>query len=110
MTQAVFSAQGSRFTYPQTLRNQKIAVRYHHGSHYATLQALEGFLKRDEIKAVHLSHTDGYEAERRGEIAAVTLGEPRITVAKKEAFCRIARTQTTRPATTNPPVSPPPDP
>jgi NitT/TauT family transport system substrate-binding protein len=92
LTQAIFSAPGSRFTHPQTLRNQKVAVRYHHGSHYATLQALEGFLKRDEIKAVHLSHADGYEAVRRGEIAAVTLMEPWITVAEKEGFQRIIET------------------
>jgi NitT/TauT family transport system substrate-binding protein len=106
MTQAVFSAPGSRFTYPQTLRNQKIAVRYHHGSHYATLQALEGFLKRDEIKAVHLSHTDGYEAVRRGEIAAVTLVEPWITVAEKEGFQRIVETHYTGSEIANPNVDP----
>jgi NitT/TauT family transport system substrate-binding protein len=95
LTQAIYSAPGSRFTHPQTLRNQKVAVRYHHGSHYATLQCLEGFLKRDEIKAVHLNHVDGYEAVRRGEIAAVSLMEPWITVAEKEGFQRIIETHYT---------------
>jgi NitT/TauT family transport system substrate-binding protein len=106
LTQAIYSAPGSRFTHPQTLRNQKVAVRYHHGSHYATLQALEGFLKRDEIKAVHLSHADGYEAVRRGEIAAVTLMEPWITVAEKEGFQRIIETYYTGSEIATPSVDP----
>ncbi len=89
VTQAIFSAPGSRFTHPQTLRNEKVAVRYHHGSHYLAIQALEGFLKRDEIKVVHGTHVDAYEAVRRGEIAAVTLMEPWITLAEKEGFQNI---------------------
>lgn len=89
VSQAIFSAPGSRFTHPQTLRNQKVATRFHHGSHYLAIQSLEGFLKRDEIKVVHGSHIDGYEAVRRGEIAAVTLMEPWITLAEKEGFQRV---------------------
>jgi len=89
VSQAIFSAPGSRFTHPQTLANERVAVRFHHGSHYAALQSLEGFLKPEEIRLVHLSHVDGYEAVRRGDIAAVTLMEPWITVAEKEGFQRI---------------------
>ncbi|MGA0545047.1 ABC transporter substrate-binding protein [Brevundimonas sp. VNH65] len=92
VSQAIFSAPGSRFTHPQTLANERVAVRFHHGSHYAALQSLEGFLKPEEIRLVHLSHVDGYEAVRRGDIAAVTLMEPWITLAEKEGFQRIIET------------------
>lgn len=92
VSQAIFSAPGSRFTHPQTLANERVAVRFHHGSHYAALQLLEGFLKPEQIRLVHLSHTDAYEAVRRGDIAAVTLMEPWITLAEKEGFQRIAET------------------
>jgi NitT/TauT family transport system substrate-binding protein len=90
--QALFSAPGSRFTHPQTLRNERVSVRFHAGSHYATLQQLEGFLERDEIKTVHMSIRDGYEAVRNGEIAAVSLMDPWITLAEKEGFQKIIET------------------
>lgn len=92
VSQAIFSAPGSKFTHPQTLANERVAVRFHHGSHYAALQSLEGFLKPGEIRLVHLSHTDGLEAVRRGDIAAVTLMEPWITLAEKQGFQRIIET------------------
>jgi len=90
--QALFSAPGSRFTHPQTLRNERIGVRFHAGSHYATLQQLEGFLERDEIKTVHMSIRDAYEAVRSGELAAVSLMDPWITLAEKEGFQKIIET------------------
>jgi len=90
--QALFSAPGSKFTHPSTLRNERVGVRFHAGSHYATLQQLEGFLKRDEIKTVHMSIKDAYEAVRSGELAAVSLMDPWITVAEKEGFQRIIET------------------
>lgn len=92
VSQAIFSAPGSKFTHPQTLANERVAVRFHHGSHYAALQSLEGFLKPEEIRLVHLSHIDGLEAVRRGDIAAVTLMEPWITLAEKQGFQRIVET------------------
>lgn len=90
--QALYSAPGSRFTHPQTLANQPVAVRFHRGSHYATLQMLEGFLKREEIKTVNMAHAEGYEAARRGEVAAVSLMEPWVTLAEKEGFQKIIET------------------
>jgi NitT/TauT family transport system substrate-binding protein len=90
--QALYSAPGSRFTHPQTLADQPIAVRFHRGSHYATLQMLEGFLKREEIKTVNMAHEEGYEAARSGEVAAVSLMEPWVTLAEKEGFQKIIET------------------
>jgi len=36
------------------LRNKTIAVNFHAGSHFLTLQLLEGFMAREEIKVVHM--------------------------------------------------------
>lgn len=59
----IVAAPDTPFTHPRTLFNQPVAVRFHAGSHYATLELLEGFIKRDEIKLVNLTHHDGYEAD-----------------------------------------------
>jgi NitT/TauT family transport system substrate-binding protein len=88
--QAIFSAPGSSITHPQALKNRPIGVRFHRGSHYATLQILEGYLHRDEIKVVHIDVAEAYEAVRSGELAAVTIMEPWITLAEKEGFQKIA--------------------
>ena len=40
----------SPITKPEDLAGQEIAVGYHSGSHFATIQALESFLARDDIK------------------------------------------------------------
>jgi NitT/TauT family transport system substrate-binding protein len=90
--QALFSAPGSKFTHPQTLRNQPIGVRFHAGSHYATLQQLEGFLTRDQIKVVNIAIEEGYEAVKRGELAAISLMDPWITLAEKEGLQKIIET------------------
>lgn len=88
--QAIFTAPGSPITHPQALKNQSVGVRFHRGSHYTALQLLEGYLRRDEIKAVHIETPEGYEAVRTGELAAITIMEPWITLAEKEGFQKIA--------------------
>lgn len=88
--QAIFTAPGSPITHPQALKNKRIGVRFHRGSHYTALQLLEGYLKPEEIKVVHLSTQQAYEAVRNGELDAVTLMEPWITLAEKEGFQQIA--------------------
>ena len=40
----------SPITTPEQLAGQEIAVGYHSGSHFTTIQALEPFLKREQIK------------------------------------------------------------
>ncbi len=88
--QAIFTAPGSPITHPQALKNKTVGVRFHRGSHYTALQLLEGYLKPDEIKVVHIATPDGYEAVRRGELDAITLMDPWITLAEKEGFQQIA--------------------
>jgi NitT/TauT family transport system substrate-binding protein len=91
--QALFSAAGSPFTHPQTLRNQRIGVIFHTGMHYAALQMLEGFLKRDEIKVVHFTNArEAYEAITSGEVAASSIMEPWITIAEKQGLQKIIET------------------
>lgn len=46
----IFVAPDSRIQKPEELANVSVTVGYHSGSHYSTLQGLEQFLKRDEIK------------------------------------------------------------
>jgi ABC-type nitrate/sulfonate/bicarbonate transport system substrate-binding protein len=53
---AVFVPPESPIKEPQQLANVPISVGHQSGSHYSTIQALEQYLKRDEIK---LSFADG---------------------------------------------------
>jgi ABC-type nitrate/sulfonate/bicarbonate transport system substrate-binding protein len=53
---AVFVPPESPIKEPQELANVPISVGHQSGSHYSTIQALEQYLKRDEIK---LSFADG---------------------------------------------------
>jgi NitT/TauT family transport system substrate-binding protein len=45
----IYVAADSRLTGPADLAGVEVAVGYHSGSHYSTLEALEGFLDRDRI-------------------------------------------------------------
>jgi ABC-type nitrate/sulfonate/bicarbonate transport system substrate-binding protein len=46
----IFAAADSPIQKPEDLANVPVTVGYHSGSHYSTLQGLEQFLKRDQIK------------------------------------------------------------
>jgi NitT/TauT family transport system substrate-binding protein len=89
---ALLSAPGSRFTHPQRLRNQPVSVSFHNANHYASLQMLEGFLERHEIKLVCQHHRDAYRSVLSGEVAAVALTEPWLTLAEKQGFQKIIET------------------
>ena len=52
----IFVAADSRIKTPADLANVPVSVGYQSGSHYATVQALEAYLKPDEIK---LNYADG---------------------------------------------------
>ena len=47
---AIFVPPESTIQKPEDLASVPVTVGYHSGSHYSTLQSLESFLKRDEIK------------------------------------------------------------
>ena len=46
----IFTPPESTIRKPEDLANVPVTVGYHSGSHYSTIQGLEPFLKRDEIK------------------------------------------------------------
>lgn len=95
VSQAVIVHRDSNYVHPRDLRNERVGVHYHAGSHYLTLQMLDGFLPRDEIKVDHIpvsSHR--FEALVKGKVAAITAPEPWISLANKlghkvlcEAYC-----------------------
>ncbi len=83
-SQGIFVRPGSPITHPQDLRNKTIAVNFHAGSHYLTLQMLEGFMERDEIKVVHMGQARlRYQAMRDGVVDAAALMEPYEAFAEK---------------------------
>ena len=91
--QGLYSLPGSSIYVPQDLRNKPVGVSFHNGSHYATLQMLEGFLERKEINLIHL-HTpqQRYEALMNGEVVSSCLIQPWITLAEKNGYTRITET------------------
>src|ERR1051325_8274419 len=56
----IFVPQNSAMQRPDDLANVPITVGYHSGSHYSTLQGLERFLRRDQIKL----HFGGFLLDR----------------------------------------------
>ncbi|HEY7316097.1 MAG TPA: ABC transporter substrate-binding protein [Candidatus Binatia bacterium] len=86
---AVAVAPGSDIYTPQQLANRSIAVPFHAGTHYLTLQLLEGFLPRDMIKLVSSGRpSERYRAMMSGAVDACSVREPWITVAEKRG-CRL---------------------
>ena len=84
-SQAIFVRPDSPLTHPQDLRNKTVAVNFHAGSHYLTLQLLEGFMQREEIKVVHLGQARlRYQAMLDGTVDAAALMEPYIALAEKQ--------------------------
>jgi NitT/TauT family transport system substrate-binding protein len=95
VSQAIIVRGDSPYTHPQDLRNLSVGVHFHAGSQYLTLQMLDGFLSREEIKVVHLPVSSSrYRSLLNGTVEAVTLPEPWISLAEKqkckvicEAYC-----------------------
>jgi NitT/TauT family transport system substrate-binding protein len=75
---------------PQQLANRIIGVPFYFGTHYIALHMLGGFLRRDEIKLCGAPNGSRYRlaALLKGEVDAVTLTEPHVTLAEKKG-CRI---------------------
>lgn len=70
---------------PDELANVPVAVQEHTGSHYMAIRMLEGFVPKDEIRAVHIG---GPEARLRalleGQVQAAVLMEPFLSYAEKD--------------------------
>jgi NitT/TauT family transport system substrate-binding protein len=85
VSQAIIVRPDSPITHVQALRHRPIAVNFHAGSHYLTLQLLEGFMEREAITVVHVGQAPGrYRALWEGRVDAVTVMEPYIALAEKQ--------------------------
>jgi NitT/TauT family transport system substrate-binding protein len=75
---------------PQQMANKVVGVPFYFGTHYIALHMLEGFLPREMIKLCQAPNGSRYrlDALMRGELDAVTLTEPHITLAEKKG-CRL---------------------
>lgn len=90
-SQAIFVRPDDPAFHPQDLANRTVGVNFHHGSHYIGIQTLEGFLRKDEIKVVHVGGPkERFEALRDGKVDAAAVMEPWITVAEKLGYKLIA--------------------
>ncbi len=69
---------------PRDLANVPVAVNEYTGSHYTTLQLLEGAIARDEIVVEHHGAPEArYAKARSGEVRAAMVMEPFISLALK---------------------------
>jgi NitT/TauT family transport system substrate-binding protein len=91
--QGIFVRADSPVNAPIQLAGQTVGVQFHQGSHYATLAMLQGFLAKDEIRAIHVGPTEQrFESLVRGEVDAATLMEPWIALAEKHGCKKIIET------------------
>ena len=82
---------------PEQLKDKPIGVSPYNGSHFTTLKLLEGFLKREQIKTTFAgTMRERIEALKRGEVAAVSLMEPWISVAQKWGMRILIESHSTR--------------
>ena len=75
---------------PQHLADKVIGVPFYFGTHYIALHMLDGFVPRDRIKLCSAPNGSRWRlaALMNGEVDAVTLTEPHISLAEKKG-CRI---------------------
>ena len=82
---------------PEQLKDKSIAVTPNNGSNFTTLKMMEGFLTPEHVKTVNAgSMPQRMEALRRGEVAAVCLMEPWISVAQKQGLRILIESHSTR--------------
>ena len=86
---AMIVAPDSPVYTPQQLANRTIGVPFYFGTHYIALHMLEGFLPRELIKLCRSPNGSRYRLQSllAGEVDAVTLTEPHITLAETKG-CR----------------------
>jgi NitT/TauT family transport system substrate-binding protein len=94
---AIAVARDSKIYEPEMLKNKEIAVTPNNGSHFTTLKMMEGFLKPEHVKTTTAgSMPKRIEALKQGQVAAVTLMEPWISVAQKMGLRILIESHSTR--------------
>ena len=82
---------------PEQLKGKPIGVSPFNGSHFTLLKMLDGFLKREQIKWTNAgTMRERLDALSRGEVAAVSLMEPWISVAEKRGMRVLMESHSTR--------------
>lgn len=78
---------------PRDLIDVEIGINDFTGSHYTTLQLLEGAIGREHVKTVHIGEPGNrYEQVKAGKVRAATVMEPFISLALKEGAHIVALT------------------
>ncbi len=94
---AIAVTRDSRIYEPEMLKNKEIAVTPNNGSHFTTLKLMEGFLKPEHVKTTSAgSMPKRIEALKQGQVAAVSLMEPWISVAQKMGLRILIESHSTR--------------
>ena len=94
---AIVVRADSNFYEPEMLKGQPIAVTPNNGSHFVALKMIEGFLGKEHVKVTNAgSMPQRIEALKKGEVAAVSLMEPWISVAEKEGLRILMEAHSTR--------------
>jgi NitT/TauT family transport system substrate-binding protein len=96
-TFAIVADPKQRIYEPEQLKDKPIAVSPFNGSHFTVLKMLDGFLKREQIKWANAgTMRERIDALERGEVAAVSLMEPWISVAEKRGLRVLMESHSTR--------------
>jgi len=94
---AIVVAKDSKIYEPEMLKDQLISVTPNNGSHFTMLKMVEGFLEPQHVKTTNAgSMQKRLEALGRGEVAAVVLMEPWISVAQKQGLRILIESHSTR--------------
>ena len=94
---ALVVSKDSSIYEPEMLKDKLISVTPNNGSHFTMLKMVEGFLEPQHVKTTNAgSMQKRIEALRRGEVAAVVLMEPWISVAQKEGLRILIESHSTR--------------
>jgi len=87
---AIYVAEDSSVRQPEDLAGIDIAVGYHSGSHFSTIQALEAFVQRDEIKLRFLGMPyDRVDALLSGDVAAAAIWNAPSYIVEQLGFRKV---------------------
>ena len=94
---AIVVAMGSKIYEPEMLKDKLISVTPNNGSHFTMMKMLEGFLEPTHIKTTNAgSMQKRLEALSTGQVAAVVLMEPWISVAQRDGQRILIESHSTR--------------
>jgi NitT/TauT family transport system substrate-binding protein len=94
---AIVVAKDSKIYEPEMLKDKLISVTPNNGSHFTMLKMLEGFLEPQHIRTTNAgTMKKRLEALYKGEVAAVVLMEPWISVAQKDGLRVLIESHSTR--------------